>query len=111
MPFARLATLAVGLTAIAAGGVAADHLPPEERQPPRPAHTHQHTTSVGHADLQDEVIITSGPLRGVRARVLALQHRFFDAEVWAELLTLEPDANGHLLWIMAPACAIRRLPT
>lgn len=101
---------AVAFTAIIAGAVSADqYLPRDEREPPRPAHTHHHTTSVGHASLQDEVVITSGPLRGVHARVLGLQHRFFDAEVWAELLTLEPDSNGHLLWIMAPACAIQRV--
>lgn len=74
----------------------------------RPAHLHGHS-HVSRIRPQDEVIIISGPLTGIHARVLAVQHKFFDAEVWAELLLLQPDENGHLHWILAPICSLHRV--
>ena len=106
----RLAPVAaVGLTAIVAGAVSADqYAPPDDTVPPRPAYHHGHVVSVAHVDLQDEVVLR-GPLHGVHARVVAIQHKFFDAEPWVELLAIAPDDNGHLYWLMVPACALDRV--
>lgn len=110
MPFARLApATAIALTAIGAAAVAADtYLPPDDREPPRPTYHHGHVVHDAHVVPQDEVVLR-GPLHGLRARVVAVQHKFFDAEPWVELLAMQPDDNGHLYWLMVPACALERV--